>query len=104
MDPTKEALGRIVIAEFESRRRAERAKVRASRVRFAVEMGWIVAVIVFCVLVHQRRLDFPESDWLFLGGAYVVSVRQAAYRTREDLAALRDEIENLKKVGVGKTA
>jgi len=104
MNSQKEAIGRLVIAEFEARRKAERSMARAARMRFAVQAVSSVGVVVIAVLITRHDLVFSNRDWAFLVCTTVIISGWSTYRLRESVAELRAEIDKLKAAIDGKKA
>jgi hypothetical protein len=96
MDPAKEALGRVIIADFEERRLKEKALVRAARGRL-----WGVVIRIALVLgafAYFRRSHSP--DWAealpSLAVLYLIFTLISSYRTQEEIRRLRAEVDQLK--------
>jgi hypothetical protein len=96
MNSEKEALGRVVIATFEARRKNERALARAARMRLVFQIVTSLAVVAFAILIVRKNIVFSSQDWTFLICTLVTISGWSNYQLRETSAELKIEIDRLK--------
>jgi hypothetical protein len=96
MSPEKEAIGRVVIAEFEVRQKTERSNARAARMRFAVQVVISIGVVIMGILFVRQDLVFSSRDWAFLTCTLMTISGWSNYRLRESITELRVELDRLK--------
>jgi len=96
MTDTNEALARIAIAEFESRRLKERSEERARRWRFAFGISRIVAAVgaaVYVQVTHWQISGAQACGFLLI---YLAASAWMEHRTGESLRKLQAELDRLR--------
>lgn len=96
MDQVKEALGRIVIAEFEERQKKALVLVRAARWRKFALVLQLAAIVAWIIYVDHSQPPGWARALIFPLGLYLLFTALNQHRAEEELRTIRVEIEQLR--------